>query len=153
MPRGTFLDEARRSIERLVMAILVPIFFVYSGLNTHLDLLANPALLGVALVVIGIAFLAKGGACFTASWLNGTGVRAAASIGVLMNARGLMELILINIGLDRGIISASLFTILVLMTIVTTMVAAPVFRLIYFHGPEHQAELAAEPAPAQIPAS
>jgi Kef-type K+ transport system membrane component KefB len=150
MPRGAFLDEARRSIERLVLAILVPIFFVYSGLSTRLDLLANPALLGVALGIIVIAFLAKGGACFTASWLNGAGVRTAASLGVLMNARGLMELILINIGLERGIISTSLSSILVLMTIVTTMVAAPAFRLIYLGDTAHRAELA-EAAPAEIP--
>jgi Kef-type K+ transport system membrane component KefB len=149
MPRGAFLDEARRSIERLVMAIIVPIFFVYSGLNTHLDLLAHPALLGTALIVIALAFVAKGGSCFAASWLNGTGVRAAAAIGVLMNARGLMELILINIGLDRGIISTSLFSILVLMTIVTTMVAAPVFRLVYFRGAATEPiEPTAEAAPA-----
>jgi len=152
MPRGPFLDEARRAIERLAMAILVPIFFVYSGLNTHLDLLANPALLGTAIGLIVVAFVAKGGACFTASWLNGTGIRTAASIGVLMNARGLMELILINIGLDRGIITTSLFSMLVLMTIVTTMIAAPLFKLIYFRGTEHQNDLATEAERAQVAA-
>lgn len=131
MPRGQIAEEIRRSIDKLAMVVFVPIFFVYSGLNTHLDLLANPAILVTAIAVVAIAFIAKGGACFLAAWINGSGLRVAASIGVLMNARGLMELVLINIGLDRGIITPSLFTILVLMTIITTMIAAPVFKLFY----------------------
>jgi Kef-type K+ transport system membrane component KefB len=144
MPRGPFLDEARRAVERLTMAVLVPIFFVYSGLNTRLDLLLDPTLLGTAAILIALAFVSKGGACFTASWLSGMTVRTAASIGVLMNARGLVELILINIGLDRGIITTSLFSMLVLVAILTTMIAAPAFRLIYFTGSQHRNELAAE---------
>jgi Kef-type K+ transport system membrane component KefB len=131
MPRGRFAESVRRSLEPLTMALLVPIFFVYSGLNTNLTLLTDPRLLQVALVVIGVAFAAKGGAVFLASWLNRTGVRSAAAIAVLMNCRGLMELILINIGLDRGVITAPMFTVLVLMTMVTTMLAAPLFQWIY----------------------
>lgn len=131
MPRGHFTDEIQRSIERFTMTLLVPVFFAFSGLNTRVGLLADPSLLRVAGLIILAAFLAKGGACFLASWLNGSSVRVAASVGSLMNARGLMELILINIGLDRGLITPAMFTILVLMTITTTMAAAPLFRLFY----------------------
>jgi Kef-type K+ transport system membrane component KefB len=131
MPRGGFLVEAVRTIERLTVILLLPVFFIYSGLNTHLDLLTNQTILVTALVVVAIAFLGKGGAVLLAGWLSGTSLRTATAIGVLMNARGLMELILINIGLDRGIITPALFSILVLMTIVTTMFAAPLFKLVY----------------------
>jgi Kef-type K+ transport system membrane component KefB len=131
MPRGQVSEEVRRSVERLATAIFVPIFFVYSGLNTHFDLLGSPSLLGTTIVIIVVAFLAKGVACFLAGRFNGSSIRGAASLGVLMNARGLMELVLINVGLDRGIISPALFTILVLMTVVTTMIAAPLFRALY----------------------
>ena len=131
MPRGRFIDESLRSIEPVTSALLVPIFFVYSGLNTQLGLLTSPELLGTTVVVLVVSFLAKAGACLVASRMSGSSWRESASIGVLMNARGAMELILINIGLDRGIISPALFTILVLMTIVTTVIATPLFKLIY----------------------
>src|SRR5262249_21063861 len=153
MPRGRFTEEVRRAIEKLAMTLIVPIFFVYSGLNTHVELLADTALLRTAAIVILVAFVAKGGACFVASRLHGTDTRTSASIGALMNARGLMELILINIGLDRGLITPSLFTVLVLMTIVTTMVAAPAFRLLYpWHaepGDRHSAAVAGAPTGAR----
>lgn len=134
MPRGRSAAEVQRAIEPLAVTVLLPVFFAYSGLNTNVQTLADSMLLRVAGAVVVVAFVAKGGACFLASWSSGTGFRTAAALGALMNARGLMELILINIALDRGIITSSLFTILVLMTIVTTMVAAPTFRLIYAVG-------------------
>jgi Kef-type K+ transport system membrane component KefB len=135
MPRGRFVDETLRSIEPLTTVLLVPIFFVYSGLNTQIALLTTPSLLGTTLAVLAISFIAKGGACLLASRAGGASWRESTSIGVLMNARGAMELILINIGLDRGLISPALFTIFVLMTIVTTFIATPLFKLIYRPDP------------------
>lgn len=131
MPRGRFVDDSLRSFEPLTTVLLAPIFFVYSGLNTQIALLTTPELLGTAAAVLVISFVAKAGACLLASRASGAGWRESASIGVLMNARGAMELILINIGLDRGIITPSLFTIFVLMTIVTTIIATPLFKLLY----------------------
>ncbi len=130
MPRCEFIQSARRSIEPLTITILLPIFFVYSGLNTQLNLLMQPSLLGIALVVIIVAFLCKGGACFLGARLSGMNWQEAGLIGALMNARGLMELLLVNIGRDNGLISPALFSILVLMTICTTATASPLFNLL-----------------------
>ncbi|MDN8801658.1 cation:proton antiporter, partial [Staphylococcus aureus] len=84
--------------------------------------------LGVTALILVGSILAKGGACWAAARLTGQDNRTAMGIGALMNARGLMELIIINIGLQRGIISPALFSILVLMAIVTTLMASPLFE-------------------------
>jgi Kef-type K+ transport system membrane component KefB len=131
MPRGQFTHDISRLIEYLNVALLLPIFFVYSGLNTQIGLLVQPSLLWITFVVILTAFVCKGGACFLATRMGGSNWREAGLVGVLMNARGLMELILINIGLDNGLISPALFTILVMMAILTTVVASPIFKLLY----------------------
>jgi Kef-type K+ transport system membrane component KefB len=130
MPRCSFIHNARQIIEPLTVTVLLPIFFVYSGLNTQLNLLLQPGLLGTAIAVIGVAFLCKGGACFLGSRLSGMDWREAGLIGVLMNARGLMELLLVNIGRENGLISPALFSMLVLMTICTTAAASPLFNLL-----------------------
>lgn len=130
MPRCEFIRSARRLIEPITVSILLPIFFVYSGLNTQLNLLVQPSLLGLAIVVILVAFLCKGGACFIGARLSGMNLREAGLMGALMNARGLMELLLANIGLENGLISPALFSILVLMTICTTATASPLFNLL-----------------------
>jgi len=142
MPRGRFADEVGRLIEHLTVAILLPIFFVYSGLNTQIGLLIDPGLFWIAVAVMILAFVCKGGGCLLASRLSGTSWREAALIGALMNARGLMELILVNIGLERGLITPALFTILVLMAILTTVVASPLFHLLYGQASRHTARLA-----------
>ena len=129
VPRGSVSASVRRAIEPLTVGLLVPIFFAYSGLNTRLGLLVDASLLGTAALVIGVGFLAKGGACALASRAGGADWGTSAGVGALMNARGLMELILINIGLDRGLITPVMFAILVLLTILTTVAAAPLFQL------------------------
>lgn len=131
MPRGMFAERLRRLIEPLAVLLLLPVFFAFSGLNTQLALVADPALIGVALAVLAASILAKGGACWAAARLTGQDNATALGIGALMNARGLMELIIINIGLQQGIIGPAMFTILMLMTIVTTFMATPLFELAY----------------------
>jgi Kef-type K+ transport system membrane component KefB len=91
---------------------------------------------GVALLVLLAACLGKGLACWLAARFSGEGSRDALAIGTLMNARGLMELILLNIGLDRGVITLTVFTVMVIMAILTTLMASPLFQLIY--GGQHQ---------------
>ena len=81
--------------------------------------------------IFGIACLGKGVACWLAARLNGATQAEALGIGTLMNARGMMELILLNIGRERGLITPTLFTILVLMTLATTLMATPLFGLLY----------------------
>jgi Kef-type K+ transport system membrane component KefB len=85
----------------------------------------------VALVILLAACFGKGAACWLAARLNGEDNREALAIGTLMNARGLMELIILNIGLERGVITPTLFTIMVMMAIVTTLMASPVFEFVY----------------------
>ena len=85
----------------------------------------------MALLILLAACIGKGFACWLATRLHGEGQREALAIGTLMNARGLMELIILNIGLEQGIITPLLFTILVIMAIATTLMASPVFELAY----------------------
>lgn len=131
MPRGLFAHEIQRHLEPLTTSLLLPLFFVYSGLNTRLGLVDTPMLWVVALVILFAACFGKGVACWLAARLNGEDNREALAIGTLMNARGLMELIILNIGLERGVITPRLFTIMVLMAIVTTLMASPVFEFVY----------------------
>ena len=98
-----------------------------SGLSTHLSLLWSTDLLLLAVVVILMASVGKGFACWGAARFAGRPNREAMAIGALMNARGLMELIILNIGLERGLITPTLFTVMVIMTLVTTLAAGPMF--------------------------
>jgi len=135
VPRGAFSDECRRLLESPVVVLLLPIYFVYSGLNTRVTLVTGGGVAGVAALILLAAFVTKGGGCVLASRLGGLTWREAASLGALMNARGVMELAAINIGLQKGLITPTLFTILVVMTIVTTLSAAPLFQLCYRSKP------------------
>ncbi|MEM9964633.1 MAG: cation:proton antiporter [Asticcacaulis sp.] len=131
MPRGVFAEELRKKVEPIAVIMLLPLFFTYSGLNTRLDMVNSLQLLLLALAVLMVAIMAKFGACYLAARLTGEDNRTALGIGALMNARGLMELIIINIGLQKGIIGPTLFSILVLMAIVTTVMASPLFEAVY----------------------
>jgi Kef-type K+ transport system membrane component KefB len=110
--------------------MLVPMFFTYSGLNTRFALLTNPRVLLFSVAAIVVAVLSKGGACWLGARLAGEPGSVAARIGTLMNARGLMQLIALNIGLQAGIASQDLFTSLVLVALVTTIMTAPVLSWI-----------------------
>ncbi|MGC3988222.1 MAG: cation:proton antiporter [Chthoniobacteraceae bacterium] len=131
MPRGLFTKKLNELLEPATTTLLLPMFFIYSGLNTRLDLLNSWPMAGLALVILFFAIAGKGVACWLAALFNGEPNREAMAIGSLMNARGLMELIILNIGLQRGIITPALFTIMVLMAIVTTLMATPLFELVY----------------------
>jgi Kef-type K+ transport system membrane component KefB len=131
MPRGFFAEQLQRALEPLTVALLLPLFFTYSGLNTRLDLVDTPRLWMIAGVVLAAACLGKGGACWAAARWHGEDSRTSMAVGALMNARGLMELIILNIGLQRGVIHAPFFSIMVVMAIVTTLMAAPLFEWVY----------------------
>ena len=130
-PRGLLSRELRRLVEPVTAALLVPLFFVYTGLNSRLDLVNSASLWGVTLLVFVTACAGKGVACWGAARLTGASQREALGVATLMNARGMMELILVNIGLQHRLITPTLFTILVLMTIATTLMAGPLFSLLY----------------------
>lgn len=89
----------------------------------------------LAATLLAIAVAGKGVACCMAARATGEGWRDAMAIGVLMNARGLMELIILNIGLERGVITPTLFTIMVLVAIVTTLMASPLFEVVHRREP------------------
>lgn len=131
MPRGVVTDDLKAKLEPLTVSLLLPLFFTFSGLNTRLDLVTTPYLIFISVVVLLAATLGKGGACWAAARLAGEDQRTALAVGALMNARGLMELILLNIGRERGIVGPELFSIMVVMAIVTTLLATPVFRWVY----------------------
>lgn len=130
MPRGVFNDALRDLIEPITVRLLLPLFFVYSGLNTHFNLLLDTTVVMTLLAIVVIAFCSKGFACMLGARLSGMDWRSSAAIGALMNARGLMELILLNIGLESGLVTPALYTVLAVMTIVTTLAATPLYSLV-----------------------
>lgn len=131
MPRGVLTQSLHAQIYPLTTAFLLPVFFIYSGLNTQIGLLNSPGMWLIAVAVLLCAVLGKGAACYAAARWHGFGQREALGVGALMNARGLMELIILNIGLQSGIIQAPLFAIMVLMAVVTTLMATPIFSWLY----------------------
>ncbi|WP_295243695.1 cation:proton antiporter [uncultured Brevundimonas sp.] len=154
MPRGLLSDEVKRQLEPFAVLVLLPMFFTFSGLNTQLTMVNSLGLLAVTVVILLGSILAKGGACWAAARLTGQDNATAMGIGALMNARGLMELIIINIGLQRGIIGPALFSILVLMAIITTLMASPLFEWVYGRKARARGELKAveDARPAQASA-
>ncbi|MFG6416100.1 cation:proton antiporter [Roseateles sp. DC23W] len=148
MPRGLFAAELKKKVEPITVLLLLPMFFTYSGLNTRFDMINSVQLLLIALGVLVASVLAKFGACYLAARLAGEDNRTALGIGALMNSRGLMELIIINIGLQKGIIGPALFSMLVLMAVVTTMMASPVFEWVYGKKARESGELGAVPGSA-----
>lgn len=131
MPSGFFATDLTDKLEPLTTKLLLPLFFVYSGLNTQIGLVNSPALWGVTLGLIVVAVVGKGVACAVAARLSKVPTRESVALGALMNARGLIELILLNIGLEAGIITPTLFTILVLVAVVTTLMTSPIFEWVY----------------------
>jgi Kef-type K+ transport system membrane component KefB len=135
VPRGLLSRELQRYIGPVTIGLFLPLFFVYSGLHTKLGLVDTTALWLLTGTIFAVACIGKGVACWLAARLNGASSREALAIGTLMNARGMMELVLLNIGLERGLITPTLFTILVLMTLGTTLMASPLFALFYRPAP------------------
>ncbi|MGC3959711.1 MAG: cation:proton antiporter [Verrucomicrobiota bacterium] len=128
MPRGVMTRDLIGRIQPLTVALLLPLFFTYSGLNTKIGLLNSSFLWLMCGAILFAAIVGKGVACWLAARWTGISNREALGIGTLMNARGLMELIIINIGLQRGVISEGLFATLVIMAVVTTLMASPIFE-------------------------
>ena len=130
MPRGVVAKALIDRTQPLTVALLLPLFFTFSGLNTQIALLDSAYLWAMTGLILLAAIAGKGVACWLAARATGVSNREALGIGTLMNARGLMELIIINIGLQRGIISPALFATLVIMAVVTTLMASPLFELL-----------------------
>ncbi|HEX6292667.1 MAG TPA: cation:proton antiporter [Herpetosiphonaceae bacterium] len=140
MPRTQILRrELRDRLLDFNVVLLIPVFFTYSGLNTRFNGLTGIALLVPFLIVLLAAVVGKYGGCGLTMRMMGFSWRQSSAIGGLMNARGLMELMLINLGLAYGMITQDVFSILMLMTIITTAMAMPIYRLSLPR--EHETEL------------
>ncbi|HEX4701950.1 MAG TPA: cation:proton antiporter [Pseudonocardiaceae bacterium] len=150
-PRGSLpVNRATGQMHGLTVTLLLPLFFVYTGLRTKFGLLgASWSLWGWCLLIIVLAMLGKLGGSLVAARLSGIDRRDSWSVGVLMNCRGLTELVVLNIGLDLKIISPTLFTMLVIMTLVSTVATSPALSVIERWRPNSMATSAAEPVAAE----
>jgi len=124
--------DIRNKLGDLVIVLFLPAFFAFTGLRTQIGLVDGLVEWMICGLIILVATVGKFGGSVAAARLTGLGWRAASGLGILMNTRGLMELIVLNIGLDLGILSPELFAMLVLMALVTTFATTPIlhaFRL------------------------
>lgn len=160
MPRHARMsEEITRRIDDFVVTLLLPIFFVYTGLRTNVGLLNRPELWLITLLLIAVAIVGKLAGAAIAARVSGYDWRASAVIGTLMNTRGLTELVVLNLALDTGAISNTLFAMLVIMAVVTTLMAGPLLKLLdpknqYGRGVEDEfadAALAAVQAHPELP--
>lgn len=133
-----FKQIMAEKIEDVSLVLLLPLFFVYTGLRTQIGLLNEPGLWLTALLVVAVAVTGKFAGSALAARYTGQSWKDSLLIGALMNTRGLIELIALNIGYDIGILSPEIFTILVLMALVTTFMTGPSMSLInyLFRKPE-----------------
>src|SRR5207344_2704599 len=116
-------------VENLTAVLLLPLFFAFTGLRTQIGLLNSAQDWVICLVIIAIATGGKLGGSAVAARLTGMKWRDSLQLGALMNTRGLMELIALNIGFDLGILSPRIFTMLVIMALATTMMTGPLLTL------------------------
>jgi Kef-type K+ transport system membrane component KefB len=131
VPRETGLPRVLTSrMEDLVTILLLPAFFAFTGMRTEISLVSTAAEWAIVLLIIAVATLGKFGGTLAAARLTGMDWQSSASLGILMNTRGLMELIVLNIGLDLGVISPALFTMMVIMALVTTIATTPLLELV-----------------------
>ena len=141
-------EDLRRALnDRLhdfVAAFFLPIFFTYTGLRTNIGALATGQLWLICLVVLAAAIVGKFIGTGVAARLTGFSTRESGIIGVLMNTRALMELIVINLGKDLGVLPDSVFVMLVLMALVTTAMTSPIIFLLR-HGTEFEPYLNQSP--------
>ncbi len=132
MPKDADLvRELAIKTEDFVLIFLLPVFFAYSGLRTQIGLLNSPQLWVLCLAILVVAIGGKYIGAYTAARIGGVRHQEASALGWLMNTRGLTELIVLNIGLELGVISPILFTMLVIMALVTTFITSPMLERTY----------------------
>jgi Kef-type K+ transport system membrane component KefB len=123
--------EMIRKLEDFTIVFLLPLFFAFTGLRTSLGLVHGAQMWLYCAGLITLAVLGKFGGSALAAKLTGMPGREAVALGILMNTRGLMELVILNIGLDIGVISQTVFAMMVLMALVTTFMTTPLLQLVY----------------------
>lgn len=123
-----FVKTWRTHISPFVMVFFLPIFFTYTGLRTNIGSLDSASAWGWCGLIVLLATLGKFGGAYIAARLTGMSHTEAKVLGIMMNTRALMELIVINVGYDLGVISQQMFTILVIMAIFSTVITSPCLR-------------------------
>jgi Kef-type K+ transport system membrane component KefB len=149
MPRCESTRALCRRTTPLATGLLLPLFFAYAGLHTRLGLIDSPDLIGLTLVIVLVACVTKGGGSSLIARLTGRSARDSVAVGVLMNSRGLVELIVLTIGLEAHVITPTLFAVLVVMTVVTTLIPSPVLSVLY--GEVDVAGRGSPPLEASVP--
>lgn len=138
-------------VEDVSLALFLPLFFVSTGLRTEIGLLDRPELWWVCLLFIVVAIVGKFGGAFLSARFVGESWRDSLYIGALMNTRGLMELVVLTIGYEMGILTPAIFVVLVLMTLVTTFMTTPLVSLIQFIFHTRDKRLEAQASPSEDP--
>jgi Kef-type K+ transport system membrane component KefB len=128
--------DFRHKLEDIVKILLLPAFFAYTGMRTKIGLVSGWEDWLFTAVIILVATLGKFGGTLAAARCTGLDWRLSASLGILMNTRGLMELIVLNIGLEMGVISEKLFAMMVIMALVTTLATTPVLHFLTSARPQ-----------------
>ncbi len=123
-------DHVSSKLEAVTMTVLIPLFFSYTGIRTNLGLIAGAGDWPYAALIIAAATIGKIGGAFLGGAIMRFGVRDSLALGALLNTRGLVELIALNVGLDLGILSPELFSMMVLMALTTTLMTVPLLRRI-----------------------
>lgn len=129
-PSIGFRKVMMEKVEDIALVFFLPLFFAFTGLRTEIGLINSPALWGVCLLLITVAVAGKLGGCAVATRLVGESWKDSFTIGTLMNTRGLMELVALNIGYEMGVLPPSIFVILVIMALVTTFMTTPLLHLV-----------------------
>lgn len=152
MPRGeAFVQQLRARLEDLTLVFLLPLFFASIGLRTNLGLLDGGALWLAAALILGAAVVGKVAGAGLAARAGGLPWREALALGALMNTRGLMELVVAGIGLEIGVITPAVFSILVLVAVATTCMTAPLLDALRVAAPRRRPRDAeAEPTAASL---
>jgi Kef-type K+ transport system membrane component KefB len=148
-----FAQAWQTRVGSFVQVFFLPIFFTYTGLRTDIGALGSASAWGWCALLIGLATLGKFGGCALAARAAGLSPVAARLVGILMNTRALMELIIINVGYDLGVIGREVFTMLVLMAVFSTVVTTPLLRrwLPGLRGDAVLGAVAVEAMPAAAP--
>jgi Kef-type K+ transport system membrane component KefB len=130
MPHHERSEKVVDTVNPVASTVFLPLFFTFSGLRTEFGLLSDPRVLIFALACVAVAVVGKFGACWAAARWRGEPQSVALRVGALMNARGLMQLIALNVGLEAGIVDSAMFTVLVLVALVTTLMTTPLLTFI-----------------------
>jgi Kef-type K+ transport system membrane component KefB/nucleotide-binding universal stress UspA family protein len=149
MPKvGGFVGELAEKLEDFTTVVFLPVYFAYTGLRTQVGLVDSLWLWLVFLLLLLVAVAGKFGGSTLAARFSGLSWRESAALGALVNTRGLMELIILNVGLDLGLITPAVFAMMVMVAIITTVMTAPALSLIDPHGSLQTAPIEPEPSAA-----